>query len=64
MTPYHKSVGEILEYARPLTLNIAQEDLGELVDDLARSVTTLYAERGEEVRVGRDERRWCERGLV
>jgi two-component system sensor histidine kinase HydH len=49
-----RSVGEILEYARPLTLSLAQEDLGELVDDLARSVTTLYAERGVEVRVARD----------
>jgi PAS domain S-box-containing protein len=49
-----RSVGEILEYARPLTLDLAQEDLGELIDDLARSVSTLYAERSVEVRVARD----------
>lgn len=49
-----RSVGEILEYARPLALNHAAEDIGDFVDDLARSVATLYAERGVRVEVVRE----------
>ncbi|MEZ4393922.1 MAG: ATP-binding protein, partial [Polyangiales bacterium] len=49
-----RSVGEILEYARPLALNYAAEDMGDFVDDLARSVATLYAERGVRVEVARE----------
>lgn len=54
-----RSVGEILEYARPLALSTHPEDLGELVDDLARSVATLYAERGVELSVAREVQGPC-----
>lgn len=46
-----RSVGEILEFARPLSLCAAPEDLREVADDIARSVQALYAERGVTLRV-------------
>lgn len=46
-----RSVGEILEFARPLSLRAATEDLREFVEDVARSVQALYAERGVTLRV-------------
>lgn len=41
-----RSVGEILSFARPLSLHTAQEDLRVVIDDVARSVENLYADRG------------------
>lgn len=48
-----RSVGEILDYARPISLREAHEDLGDFVDELARSVATVYAERGVRVEVAK-----------
>lgn len=45
----NRTVGEILDFARPLRLELGEIELGELVEDVMRGLLFLMAERGVEV---------------
>lgn len=45
----NRTVGEILDFARPMKLEVTELDLAELVDDISRGLLFLLAERGVEV---------------